>query len=220
MRILVASDLHGSERAALEIRLCSLECKARLIVICGDITHFGGIAQAQELLKRISPPNIPLFYVPGNCDPIVLADFEDLEDIYNVHGRIQSVDDACLGGVGGAPPSPFATPFELSEERIHQVLSSVSLGLEGCDKTILVSHSPPAETSLDRTRSGIHVGSKSIREFVEEVQPILVLCGHIHESMGKDTIGRSVMVNPGSARHGSFAVVDLDDEIRVVFNDF
>ncbi len=220
MRILVASDLHGSEQAALEIRSGSLESKAELIVLCGDITHFGDITQAQELLEKASPSSIPIFYVPGNCDPLVLADFKDLVEIYNIHGCIHSIDGACLGGVGGAPPSPFNTPFELSEKRIRQVLDSVSSGLEGCVRTILVSHSPPADTSLDQTRSGIHVGSRSVREFIEGVQPDLVLCGHIHESMGKDILGRSVMVNPGSARHGSFAVIDLADEIRVVFKDF
>ena len=220
MRILVASDLHGSERAALEIRSGSLKCKANLVVLCGDITHFGDITQAQKLLEKASPSNIPVFYVPGNCDPPVLAEFKDLAKIYNIHGCIHSIDDTCLGGVGGAPPSPFNTPFELNENRIRQVLDSISSKLKGCARTILVSHSPPADTSLDQTQSGIHVGSRSVREFIERVQPDLVLCGHIHESLGKDTLGRSVMVNPGSARHGSYAIINLVDEIQVVFNDF
>ncbi len=220
MRILVASDLHGSEQAALEIRSGSLKYKAKLVVLCGDITHFGDITQATRLLEKASSSSIPIVYVPGNCDPPVLADLKDLVNIYNIHGRIHLIDGICLGGVGGAPPSPFNTPFELNEKGIRQVLDSISSELKSCARTILVSHSPPAGTSLDQTQLGIHVGSRSVREFIERVQPDLVLCGHIHESLGKDILGRSVMVNPGSARHGSYAVLDLADEIQVVFKDF
>lgn len=220
MKLLVASDLHGSEHAATQIRLWSLNCEVELIVICGDITHFGDLDKARRLLEKIRPPHVPVLFVPGNCDPPVLGELEDLEGISSLHGRTLKIGGICFGGVGGSPPSPFDTPFELSEESISQTLDLVSPGLRSCSRSVLVSHSPPAETALDLTQFGLHVGSRSVREFIEKLQPNLVVCGHIHESKGKDRIGRSVILNPGSARHGSLAVIEITKEIRIKLEDF
>jgi Icc-related predicted phosphoesterase len=42
------------------------------------------------------------------------------------------------------------------------------------------------------------VGSRAVREAIEEVQPFLSLHGHIHESRGMTTLGRTRVCNPGS----------------------
>jgi len=41
-------------------------------------------------------------------------------------------------------------------------------------------------------------GSAAVREAIEKYQPLLGLHGHIHESRGVTTIGRTVAINPGS----------------------
>ena len=46
------------------------------------------------------------------------------------------------------------------------------------------------------------VGSHAIRESIEEVQPVVALCGHIHESRATSKLGRTVVVNPGSQYPG------------------
>jgi Icc-related predicted phosphoesterase len=68
--------------------------------------------------------------------------------------------------------------------------------------TVLVSHGPPRGTRCDMIGAGTHVGSRALRRFVELFQPPLVLAGHIHESPRvsssyRDSIGRTVIVNPG-----------------------
>jgi Icc-related predicted phosphoesterase len=68
--------------------------------------------------------------------------------------------------------------------------------------TIYVLHSPPRDTRCDLIGARLHVGSRAIRAFIESRQPPLVLSGHIHESprvsgAWRDTIGRTVVVNPG-----------------------
>ncbi len=70
------------------------------------------------------------------------------------------------------------------------------------EATLFVLHSPPRGTACDLIAPGQHVGSRAIRAFIERHQPPLVLSGHIHESPRvssayRDTIGRSVVVNPG-----------------------
>ena len=69
-------------------------------------------------------------------------------------------------------------------------------------ETVYVLHSPPRGTRCDMIGPEAHVGSRAIRAFVERHQPPLVLSGHIHESPRisssyRDTIGRTVVVNPG-----------------------
>lgn len=44
----------------------------------------------------------------------------------------------------------------------------------------------------------IPVGSTAVRRAIEEFQPLLGLHGHVHESKGTTTIGRTLCINPGS----------------------
>ena len=69
-------------------------------------------------------------------------------------------------------------------------------------ETIFALHSPPRDTACDLIAPGQHVGSRAIRAFIERHQPPLVLSGHIHESPRvssayRDSIGRTIVVNPG-----------------------
>ena len=112
-------------------------------------------------------------------------------------------------GLGGSNPTPFGTPFELSEAEIERTLRPV---ME--PDAILVSH-PPPKGVVDVVHSGEHVGSTAVRRIVEEFRPPLVLCGHIHEARGIATLGPTTIVNPGPARMGHSALVDIDGGVRV-----
>jgi hypothetical protein len=46
-------------------------------------------------------------------------------------------------------------------------------------------------------------------------QPDVVICGHIHEAAGVDTIGRSRMVNCGPAHRGSYGLIDIAEQVTV-----
>ena len=69
-------------------------------------------------------------------------------------------------------------------------------------KTIMAIHTPPQSLSLDVCRDGRRVGSESVTKWIEEKQPRLVLCGHIHESykktgMWRGHIRNSLVIQPG-----------------------
>ena len=71
-------------------------------------------------------------------------------------------------------------------------------------KTIYVIHAPPFNTKLDIITTGMHIGSKAVREFTEKEQPLLTLHGYIHESpkmsgSWKDKIGNTICINVGSS---------------------
>jgi uncharacterized protein len=94
--------------------------------------------------------------------------------------------------------------------RAPTIADSLAALAASCDpaRTLFVLHSPARGTKCDVVQGGHHVGSRAVRGFVERHQPPLVLGGHIHESprvsgAWRDTVGRTVVVNPGqfASRH-------------------
>lgn len=71
------------------------------------------------------------------------------------------------------------------------------------EKTILVSHSPPYNTSLDLLKNKEHVGSIAIRKVIEQKQPCITLHGHIHETVEAsnkfmEKIGKTIAISSGN----------------------
>ena len=210
----MVSDFHGSMEASRQAAFKAEQIHADLMVVSGDITHFGSVQNARELLLPLVKLQLPIFFVPGNCDPPSLAEI-NLKNARCIHDSCEAYDNVMFAGVGGGPISPFNTPFEMAEDQIMKVLNR---SFEQCQPKpwlILVSHTPPKNTKLDVAFSGEHVGSSSVRQFIEDKQPSIVFCGHIHEARGIDRIGNTVIVNSGPARHSQCAVASLNEKIEV-----
>jgi Icc-related predicted phosphoesterase len=57
-------------------------------------------------------------------------------------------------------------------------------------------------------------GSLAVKAFIEKVQPMLSLHGHIHESPGHVHIGRTLSINAGSEYAEAIlkaAIINLED---------
>ena len=67
----------------------------------------------------------------------------------------------------------------------------------------------------DALYNGESSGSVGLRHFVEQHQPDLLLCGHIHEARGIGLIGKTRIVNVGELRRGLGALIEIGDEIEV-----
>jgi Icc-related predicted phosphoesterase len=86
-------------------------------------------------------------------------------------------------------------------------------------KLIFLSHNVPYNTRLDKITSkgahkkakGKHYGSKLVRRIIDKHQPLLHIGGHIHESLGKQKVGKTLCVNPGAAHEGKAAIVDISE---------
>ena len=208
------SDIHGNSLLAQKIYEQASTEEINALVVCGDLTHFGNLAQAKEVLKELTMFGLPVLFVPGNCDPKELATTHFFEGAINIHGKYEEVGSLGFIGVGGSSPSPFNTPFEISEDEIRKILTEAYNNLKSETRPVLVSHSPPFNTNVDITFSGVHAGSRAVREFIEAEKPILVLCGHIHEARGIEVLGEVLIVNPGLTRRGAFAIVDVDGEAK------
>jgi len=207
MKLLCISDLH-SEAGSIEGL-----AEADALVICGDITHFGDGAKAKELLYSFKDSNM-ILAVPGNCDNLDVNDaLLDLDVDLHARGRI--IDDVGFFGLGGSNETPFNTPQEYKEDTLLEFIMKGYEQVRDAAFKVFVTHTPPIDTKLDDA-GGRHVGSTSVRRFIEEYQPDLVLCGHIHEAKGTDRMGKTVMVNPGMLRNGH-ALIDIGEDIKVDF---
>ncbi|MFZ2472683.1 MAG: metallophosphoesterase [Methanothrix sp.] len=79
---------------------------------------------------------------------------------------------------------------------------------------IAVVHQPP-RGAQDTLYNGESSGSASLRRFVEEYQPDLLLCGHIHEARGEGFIGSTRIVNVGELRQRFAALIEITDRTTV-----
>ena len=185
-----------------------------LLIVGGDITTGGSpddAARAIDGWLRLAPR---LLALAGNMDsPAIDARLADLG--VGLDSRGFGFGDVGVFGVSAAPLSPLHTPYELDDDELERRLEAGFAEVKNCRVTILCPHAPPIGTACDRLPNGAHVGSAVIRSFVEREQPDLVLCGHIHESRGSDSIGRTQVVNPGPALAGHYAVVEVDGTVEV-----
>jgi Icc-related predicted phosphoesterase len=207
VKLLCLADMHG-EGAGLRDVLGRDAADADLIVLAGDITHLGGHAEAEEILAPLLASGIPLVAVAGNMDRDGARGCLDEKGI-NIHGRGIVHGGVGFMGLGGGTPSPFGTPWEITELEAGEILASGLLGIAKAPYKVLVSHPPPRGTKLDRSFTGLHVGSEAVREFLLAGAVDLCICGHIHESAGEDTLGRAHCVNIGPFKNGSYAVVGI-----------
>src|SRR5712691_12207079 len=128
-----------------------------------------------------------------------------------LHGTSLKVRAFTIGGIGG---SLLVNGGPLEFDETEFLILTKNLG----PVDILIAHQPPINTRCDVIYENLsefgakHIGSVAIRKYIEETQPLLVLAGHVHESPAVDTIGRTVIVNPGPFMTGSYAEVELDVE--------
>jgi Icc-related predicted phosphoesterase/uncharacterized protein YprB with RNaseH-like and TPR domain len=101
------------------------------------------------------------------------------------------------------------------EVRRHLKRAVRELRMPG-DRLVVVSHTPPAGSELDSAvRFGVErLGSETLRDFVLEQEPVLVLCGHCHSAGGKSRqFGETLVVNGASddtkLRGARAAVIEL-----------
>ncbi len=175
-------------------------------LLAGDLTDFGPAEKAKMLIDKLPRP---IFAVPGNCDPRDIVDLLRREDV-NLHENKITFDGITYVGLGGANPTPFNTPFELSEAEIANKIEGLLKDVKG--PAVLVSHAPP-KGNQDKIPNGVHVGSEAIAQLAPRFKAIV--CGHIHEDRGISKIGDTVVVNPGTASAGHAAILDVDEKGNV-----
>jgi hypothetical protein len=208
LRVLVTVDFHGNANAEIYLaRFLELGYDCALVI--GDLTDFGPLGVAESIFERVKEFGIPILSVPGNCDPKQVLQVLERYGA-NLHENCKTVSGVTFVGLGGSNVTPFKTPFELTEVEIQENLAAITPTTK--DDWVLVTHVPPHKTKLDEVEAGMHVGSKSLRQYVELNQPTVLVCGHVHEARGIDRLGRTIMVNPGPISKGFAACMKIGDK--------
>lgn len=209
MKILVLTDIHSETSAIYEYLD---ENSFDTILLTGDVTEFGPEDLFVEILNKLSD-YAQVYVIPGNCDPKNAVELIEKSQATNVHDKAVMLDNIQLVGFGGSNPTPFDTPNEFSEEIIYDTLNKYNDQLSDKNTyTILMTHAPAYNTKTDKIESGVHVGSTSVRKIIEQTQPTLNLCGHVHESKAIDTLKNTTLLNPGNAAENNAAILTITED--------
>jgi len=223
-KILYATDIHGDKEAIDRLVEMGKRKEISAVIIGGDITPGFDVFNQRMFIEFYLVPKLSelkdhgteVFVQMGNDDfgvnMDVLNDAEKAGKLKVTHMKKHSFGGFDIVGYSCVNPYPFIfKEWERNEGDIKKDLEKLKKGMNP-SKTIMVFHAPPHNTVLDVMYTKENMGSKSIRKFIEKEQPLLTLHGHIHESPDisgsiKDTIGKTLSVNPG---RGRIALIDLD----------
>lgn len=165
--------------------------------------------------QRLRGTGVRCFMAPGNDDFLEIdAALRGSEVVEFAEGTRLTLDHGHeMITTGYSNPTPWNTERELSEDGLADLLARMMREVHGAESLIAVIHPPPYNSELDAAPAldenlqmkmdagGVRmapVGSTAVRSFIEEVQPLIGLHGHVHESRGVARIGRTLCVNPGS----------------------
>lgn len=185
--------------------------------------------------KRLAGSETKCYIMAGNDDdPAVLDVLSDARSIVNPEGKKMMLPDGReIISLGYSNRTPFDSPRELGEEELWHRIAEMAIQLDSPETSIFNFHCPPYDCGLDVAPKLTHdldivtsggrpvmipVGSKAVRQAIEQYQPLLGLHGHVHESRGTTKIGRTLCINPGSEYAAGVlrgVIVDIDhDRVR------
>ncbi|MDD5450715.1 MAG: metallophosphoesterase [Desulfovibrionales bacterium] len=206
MHIIAFGDIHERTENIKKIKDVS---RADCVIITGDLTNVGGIDKAKVVLENIRRYNSKVYAQAGNFDQKAVQDY--LTELHiNLHANGFLIGNIGIFGVGGSNYTPFNTPIEYSEEEIKDFIYKGFTKVKDAALKIFVTHAPPFNTAVDVVTGGRHVGSKAVRSFIEEHQLQACITGHIHEAAGHDTIGQTMIINPGMLKNGGYVEILID----------
>lgn len=212
MKFIAFTDIHGSYEKVRTALSAEQQCSA--VILGGDLTTGGTVREALDAVRMVQSFGKPVFAVAGNMDPVELDDVLEAQGL-GLNARGIMLDEIGLFGVSGSPATPLHTPYEISEDEIALRAHAGWKDVQAARSTVFVPHAPPHDTAVDKLANGTHVGSVAVRRFIEQCHPTVVVCGHIHEARGIDTIGSSTIVNCGPAGKGCYAIITLGKEVTV-----
>jgi Icc-related predicted phosphoesterase len=189
------------------------------------------------IASRLDLRAVQTFITPGNDDPPDLDEILQSFEPRGIFSNLQAPHDFGANEMitlDFTNPTPWNTPREMSERDLSWKIEEKVRRLARPERAIFNFHCPPFRTKLDLApkldrnlrpvsspgaETEVHVGSTAVRRAIEELQPLLSLHGHIHESAGEDSLGRTTCLNPGSEYwtgilHAYVVEIDADGDLR------
>jgi len=168
--------------------------------------------------SNLAPLGVKCYWTGGNDDKQEVLDaVPSSEHFVNVDGKIVTLESGHeMLSLGWSTPTPWNTPRECSDEQLASKLQPLVDEIKNPSTSIFNVHIPPFDTGLDIApkldasfdppkpvvEGGqqvlIPIGSMVVRSIIEKTQPLLMLCGHIHEVKAEAKLNRTMCINPGS----------------------
>ena len=170
---------------------------------------------AEQVLKETNTP----CYITGENDDMqeVIDEIRETEHVKNPENRLVTIDPIHqMASMGWTNITPWKCPRDCSEEELGGRIEKLMEHAHDTSNLIFNFHCPPINCGLDTVQKLddsvyppravldhgqpilIGGGSESVRKAVEKYQPLIDLCGHIHEGRGVCKIGKTQVINPGS----------------------
>lgn len=191
MKILALSDIHGDRSLVREMAEKGAKEKVDLVLLAGDLVDEE--KNPEGIVGPFKDKGLDVAVLPGNHEG--LAEIGFLVDKYgakNLHGYVLKKGDIGIFGCG------YGDIFthQLTDEEFFNTLKKAHESLGDVKKKLMVTHVQPNKSIIGLHNPGW--GSSGVRKAVEELQPDLHLCGHIHETEGiEDKIGKTRIINVG-----------------------
>jgi Icc-related predicted phosphoesterase len=170
--------------------------------------------------ERLGPAGIRCYVSGGNDDLLeVMARLptDDTRSFVGCESRRVPLDaDHVMVSLPYVNPTPWHTPREAPEAELAAMIVRATEGLTDFRHVVFNFHAPPRDSTLDTcpmldwttdppsqvVKGGQPVlygaGSTAVRAAIEQLQPLLGLHGHIHESQAATRLGQTLCINPGS----------------------
>ena len=205
MRIYAVADLHAKQTFIDRIELNIKHYHPDVLVIAGDLTNYFA---KNNIISFIDNLDLPILFILGN------SDFKRIRTILETSNN----NAVCLSerpfiyekmnfyGLNGTIPLPFASRICFQEKKALKKL-------EGCGTpdSVFVIHTPP-KGFLDKVANKCSAGSSNLADFLQTCQPLLLLCGHIHEQSGFEMLSNTMVVNCAMNKHQSGTIIDIKDK--------
>lgn len=182
MKILAFGDNHGKGFEKVKAKAS----QADLLICIGDITNFE--TRIKEIMQEIASWNKKVLMIHGNHEDekVMRRLCEKYDNIFFIHDGLYRTDSYIFIGWGGGG-------FSYQDELFEQKANEYKQFIKG-HKFVLILHQPP--NGYVDTVGGSHTGNISFTKFIEETQPELAFCGHIHDCSGKTAkLGKTTIVN-------------------------
>lgn len=203
------------------------------------IHHFMGIKKykkmvkkaeksQEKIIKRLGSVDKKVFLVYGNNDYMksdvrgfkqFKLEVEPLEEkIKNKKNIIllkrKSVRFNEFTIVGHSGAHTYHDPSKYKKQK--KMLGSM-LNKSPPEKTIFLTHEPP-HGFLDKVKMksspfyGEKIGNPLYLELIKKYQPLVQICGHIHEGFGTAKVGKTEVINLGALTEKHYMVISIKED--------
>jgi Icc-related predicted phosphoesterase len=215
MRIAAIGDLHVQETMTQPYRTLFAEMSeaADFILLCGDLTNYGKISEAEILAADLAAATAPVIAVLGNHD-YESGHADAVKDILSHAGarildggeafEIEGVGFAgCMGAMGGFGRGMLSAFGEQSVKTFVQACLEETMKLETglrmlrTDRAVVVLHYAPITGTLEGEPLEIFpfLGNSRLGETVDRFDNVkAVVHGHAHRGVHRGATPRGVPV--------------------------